>query len=741
MTHPPIPEGVAQPRVSERTGTPAGRLNAVVTEAERANRFAPTPDAPRSARRLLRETLADNGIDPSSDLTDDVILLASELFENAVLHAGTAFDVEVRVAAHEIFVGVRDHGVGPLEQYLSEPRKRYGRAASHGRGLLLLQRMASSWGTRHDVDGSHQVWFVLSRADRTAEVPSAAPDQEPSGAAGPRGPEGSTVRGAAPSPGPGEVVEPLVGAGWSDGEKLRWLLRVPARPAGGVNPHVLVAELARRLRELIGAAGVAVEADDGTGAGFRELARDGLDPATAAPGSVVSIPLPLSPPLRGTLRLASVPRSAPAELAEVTAQRIALAVESEWLRGAERRRQTWLTYLADTSELLGQSLDVGLTVTVIPHVAVPRLGEWCAVYLPGPTGKPRLAALSHADERALGELREALEPRSGRPPTDQLRSRVLELFRGGRAPASFSSPTDGVAVPLTSAGRTVGVLAVGRRPDRAHSPEDVTIIADIARRAALAIDNAQRAEQHSATSHALQQALLPRALPTTAGITFAAAYVPGGTTEVGGDFYDVVPAAAGGWLAAIGDVCGKGPRAASRTSLVRDVLRAIFRDRGSLVSTICSLNEVMLEAADPAQFCTLAAATISHAVPGRTGPVAVDLVLAGHPQPVLLRAAGGAEFVGRFGTAVGLVDRIELTRTTHTLAPGDLLLFYTDGVTERRRGSDQFGPERLLRVVADCAGMSAERTVSSVRAAVEAFSPDVGRDDIALLAIQADPVG
>lgn len=698
---------------------------------------------------MLREALAENGIDSAGELMDDVILLASELFENAVLHAGTAFDVEVRVDPGEIFVGVRDHGVGPLEQYLAEPRKRYGRAASHGRGLLLLQRMASSWGTRHEVDGSHQVWFVLARTDRPTGVPPAAPGPPVPGppvpapsAPAPSVPAPSVPAPSVPAPAQASPARsPLVGAAWSETEKLRWLLKVPAHPAGGLDLHILISELARRLRELIGAEGVTVEADDGTGAGLRELARDGLDPAGSAPGGVVDIPLPLSPPLRGTLRLAAIPESTALELAEVAAQRIALAVESEWLRGAERRRQTWLTYLADTSELLGQSLDVGLTVTVIPHVAVPRLGEWCAVYLPGPTGKPRLAAVSHADERALGELREALEPRSGRPPSDQLRARVVELLRGGTVPASFNSPTDGIAVPLTSAGRPVGVLAVGRRRDRAHSPEDVTIIADIARRAALAIDNAQRAEQHSATSHALQQALLPRALPTTAGITFAAAYVPGGTTEVGGDFYDVVPAASGGWLAAIGDVCGKGAKAASRTSLVRDVLRAIFRDRGSLVSTISSLNEVMLEAADPAQFCTLAAATVSHTTPGHSGPVAVDLVLAGHPQPVLLRAGGGAEFVGRFGTAIGLVDRIELTRTTHTLDPGDLLLFYTDGVTERRRGNDQFGSERLLRVAADCAGMSAERTVSTVRAAVEAFSPDERRDDIALLAIQADATG
>ena len=697
-----------------------------MVQGGQVTRFDPGPDAPREARGTLRRLLAEHGIEPSGELSDDAILLASELFDNAVLHAGTAFELEVRADSEELFIGVRDHGEGPLELYLSEPRQRYGRAATHGRGLLLMQRVADSWGTRHDSDGSHQVWFTL-RHDRGEH-------REPARAT------------AAPAESDRCVDEKSFTQSWAEADELRWLLRVPAHPGGGLELTTLIAELVRRLRELIGVPGIAVEADGG-GGGFSQLACDGLDPTELPAERVLDVGLPLSPPLRGTLRLAAPLDSRPGQfpvplLAEVAAQRIALAVESDWLRGAERRRQTWLAYLADTSELLGQSLDVELTVAVIPHVAVPRLGSWCAVYLPDVSGKPRLAALSHRDELAMAELRTALEDRSGLPTAEQLRSRVVELLRDGTAPPWFQLPTDGVAVPMTAAGRPVGVLAVGRRADRAHSPEDVMIITDIARRAALAIDNAQRAEVHSATSRALQQALLPRALPITAGIEFAAAYLPGGTlTEVGGDFYDVVPVPTGGWLAAIGDVCGKGARTAARTSLVRDVLRVLYRDRGSLLSTISSLNEVMLEAADPAQFCTLAAA-VMYRVAGRAPsakPVQlnVELVLAGHPQPVLLRAGGGAELVGRFGTAIGLIDRIELTRTTHALAAGDTLLFYTDGVTERRRGRDQFGSERLLEVAANCAGMSAERTVSSVRAAVESFSRDERRDDIALLAVRA----
>jgi phosphoserine phosphatase RsbU/P len=80
---------------------------------------------------------------------------------------------------------------------------------------------------------------------------------------------------------------------------------------------------------------------------------------------------------------------------------------------------------------------------------------------------------------------------------------------------------------------------------------------------------------------------------------------------------------------------------------------------------------------------------------------------------------------------------MHLECTTHHLAPGDVFLAYTDGVTERRRGREQFGPERLLEAAADAAGRSAKQVVAAVREAVERFSADPLDDDVALLAIRA----
>jgi sigma-B regulation protein RsbU (phosphoserine phosphatase) len=668
---------------------------------------------------MLLDALADPEFD---DQVDTVVLLASELCENSVLHAGTEFEAELRVTDDEILVTVSDRGAGPLEVHLAQPRRRYGRAPSHGRGLTMLERLASAWGTRHESDGTHRTWFSLRR--------TAAP----------------------PRPQAGTPAEPFAPPGRIGADRTRWLLHVPIGLVDRLEPAELVSELVRRLREVLDARSVRVEVDEGDGTGLREIARAG-GPATtsqtATPGETVwEVPLPTTAPLRGALRVVVDPERAEdtaegdgRELAELVAHRVGMAVESAWLRGVDQRRRAWMTYLAETSELLSQSLDVELAVAVVPLVVVPRLGQWCAVHLADPLGRLRLAALTHADEDALPELRGVLDPAATPGLQGELRDRLAEVARGDAGSTTrFAVPTDGIAVALRARGRTLGTLVVGRPPGRPHTPEDIVLIGDIARRAGLAIHNAQSTAAHVDVSQALQQALLPRALPIAPGVDFAAQYLPATVgSDVGGDFYDVLTIDPAHWLLAIGDVCGKGARAAARTGLVRDVLRVLVRDGRTLPRAIELLNDVMMDVGDPLQFCTLAAARLARPRPGGPPGLDVDLVLAGHLQPVLVHADGTAELIGAFGTAVGLVPRVELAASRHHIAPGDVLLAYTDGVTERRRGREQFGADRLLAAAGAAAGQTAAQVVESVRAAVESFSADPRDDDIALLAVRALP--
>jgi sigma-B regulation protein RsbU (phosphoserine phosphatase) len=654
----------------------------------RRAQFPGDAGAPAAARRFVRAMLARSRRD---DLADDAVLLASELCENAVLHAGTGFTIElVALDGGAVTITVTDHGPAPMElRRAGKPLP--GRMDPGGRGLVLVAAMADAWGSRHDRHG-HHVWFTLGMA---AETP------------------------------PASLTEPP--PDWPDPNTVRWLARMPLTD---LPLQVVLTELTRRLGDVLGASGVAVLLDNDRGT--EELAGCGDRSAHAA----IVVPLPLTPPRTGRVVVHGDPAletPTAAELAELAGARIALAVEADQQHSADRERWLWMTYLAEATEMFSNSLDVRLTAAIVPQVLVPRLGRWCALHLIDPRGRLRLEAFTHMDEAMLGELREELAPLAD---PDGALSVLLD---DGADAAALGAPFDGMAMPLRVGGRAIGTISLGRPGDRAHRPEEVLILTELTRRAAQAVDNAQRDSAHVATSQALQQALLPRALPQVEGVEFAAAYLPESTgADVGGDFYDVLTLGPDRWLAVVGDVCGKGPRAAARTGLVRDVLRVLLRDGQSLDRTFELLNEMMLEAGDPSQFATVALAVITRQ---RTDPpsVEVELVLAGHEQPALVYADGNVSYLGTHGSAVGLVRKFAVHPTRHVLLGGDTLVFYTDGVTEHRRGAELFGQGRLAKALRRAGNRSADGLITAVRQAVDEFSNEPHRDDIAIVAVQVPP--
>src|SRR2546421_12372375 len=121
--------------------------------------------------------------------------------------------------------------------------------------------------------------------------------------------------------------------------------------------------------------------------------------------------MPVSWPWRAELVLtpAEAPSPYARTLAELMAERLGLALENERLRRTDLRGEAWLTFLAEVSELLAQSLDIELTKALIPRVVVPRLGGWCAVYDVDEWGEPKYAAAAHLDETVLTDLLGQLE--------------------------------------------------------------------------------------------------------------------------------------------------------------------------------------------------------------------------------------------------------------------------------------------------------------------------------------------
>src|SRR5439155_15604170 len=131
-----------------------------------------------------------------------------------------------------------------------------------------------------------------------------------------------------------------------------------------------------------------------------------------------------------------------------------------------------------------------------------------------------------------------------------------------------------------------------------------------------------------------------------------------------------------------GDVCGKGAEAAAVTGTSRDLLRVLVQDGLELSAALRRLNKALLYHPSSSRFCTVALAQL-HRV---GGDLRVRICLAGHPEPVMLRADGTTELVGIPGDLLGVLDddELSLSETEVNLAVGDSLVLYTDGITERR---------------------------------------------------------
>ncbi|MEU4397859.1 SpoIIE family protein phosphatase [Micromonospora orduensis] len=656
---------------------------------------------PAAARAVVRSVLTEAHLD---ELANEALLLTTELTTNAVEHARTELDIDVVADEVGLTVTVSDFAAGPGDELTVGTRNdatEINEVSERGRGLLLVDHFASRWGTTYLPTGKG-VWFRLDR-----------PDADPPGAAGTATPADTAAGSAGPS---ASAMSEL-------------MQTAPDMYADDPLPD-FAAGLLSRLAEMVGAAGGVIRLDRGDGQGRQVLARIGRQPR---PGSeLLQVPLTVHRPYGGELELDAAPSAYARPLAVLTAERLSLHLENDRLRRADVRRQAWLTFLAEASELLAQSLDVELTMALVPQLVVPRLGQWCAVHTTDEWGRLRLAAATHADESVLPQLHKVLAETG----PDSVQARLREASRSA-AQIPLGGPMEGFAVPLIARGQRLGTLAVGRHQRHRHDPDEVSVLEDVARRAALAIENARIHAERRRVAQTLQQSLLPPVLPVVDGIGFAAEYVPtGDDAEVGGDFYDVVPLPDGRSLVVIGDVSGKGVQAAAVTGLVRDVIRVLVGDGKPLREVLSRLNETLVERGG-GRYCTLALAAVG---PGGGNELDVALHLAGHDRPVLLAGKGGAGFVGTGGTALGLLDTITSPTAEITLGPGDSLIFYTDGVTERRRGRELFGTDRLRDAAAPLAGYSADVVAARLRAAAINFSVEPPRDDIAILVLRNDAV-
>jgi PAS domain S-box-containing protein len=411
-------------------------------------------------------------------------------------------------------------------------------------------------------------------------------------------------------------------------------------------------------------------------------------------------------------------------------------VREQTARVAAQRRSA---FLAEASPQLDASLDLRSTLDSLTRLSVPFLADVCIVDEIHFNDVRRLAAA--AADPAVERLVRELPSRYPADPGDPI-ARVAERGRseiltgtnvfGPAAAGSGRLQTDfaqaALLVPLRARGRTIGVVVFASLdPARRYGTEDLLLAEDLARRAALALDNARLYEDLGGVARALQAALLPQRLPELVGVELAARFRPAGDGSlIGGDFYDVLPYE-GGVDLVIGDVTGKGARAAALTSLVRHTVRTAARYESSPSRVLDVVNRTLVaERGERGRYCTVAFCRFA-----LEGSVLATICCAGHPMPMVMRGSGEIEHVGRPGSVLGWVEDPKLLDVEFEIAPQESLVLFTDGVTEARTSGDAYGLGGLENLLRAAAGEGA----AGIAARVDQAAALAGerRDDVAVL--------
>ncbi|MFD7865056.1 SpoIIE family protein phosphatase [Streptomyces sp. NPDC057682] len=445
-----------------------------------------------------------------------------------------------------------------------------------------------------------------------------------------------------------------------------------------------------------------------------------------------------------------------AELLAPTARR-ALRDDADWAgRGA-------LSFLAEASDLLAGQLDEDIVAALAGQLLVPRLADWCAIWLEPESGGraavPRLAKVWHVDETRIPKLRAQLEDDPLRLP-ERVGTGPVSMDWPGSGEEEGQKPGEGVALAyrITSGGRTLGAVYLGRE-GIVRVPDEVTaLIEDFVRRVGLAVGAARAYTRQATISRILQRGLLPSKVADIPGVASSLVYEPSDDGVVGGDFYDIFPCPGDRWCFVLGDVQGSGPEAAVVTGLARPWLRLLAREGFQADEVLVRLNRLLLddamEAAEAAALMVAAAGGQHSADSGQSrflsllygelvplpgGGARCTLASAGHPLPLLLRPDGTVRPAAEPQLLLGVMDDAVYETQSFELAPGDSLLCVTDGVTERRSGPLMFDDgDGLAQALSGCAGLDAEGIAERIKNAVHAFAERPPDDDLALLVLQAE---
>jgi serine phosphatase RsbU (regulator of sigma subunit) len=360
-----------------------------------------------------------------------------------------------------------------------------------------------------------------------------------------------------------------------------------------------------------------------------------------------------------------------------------------------RREEDALRFLADATNLLSSSLDYETTLVRVADLAVPRIADQCSI---------------DTDEQS------------------SYRGETIVATEAGRSAMS---------VPIKVRDRVFGTMNFARSaPGSGYDAEDVKLAEELARRAAIAIDNSRVHAELRATARTLQESLLPPHLPAARGLELAARFRPAGAgMQVGGDFYDIFETAPDQWAIVVGDVCGKGAEAAALTALTRYTVRTAAMYEKEPRGVLSVLNQALLRQRGDYRFTTVVFCLLDLSGERPT----LRLASGGHPQPLLLRADGSTQIVRAAGPLLGVLADAGFQDQQVELEQGDLLVLYTDGLTDALAPQQMLDEDGLLQTLAGCGGLSAGEVCQRLEEfALGGCVDRAPRDDVALVVAKLD---
>ncbi|MGJ5797625.1 SpoIIE family protein phosphatase [Streptomyces europaeiscabiei] len=432
----------------------------------------------------------------------------------------------------------------------------------------------------------------------------------------------------------------------------------------------------------------------------------------------------------------------------------------------ERRRAQRRSELRQEAALrIGRSLDVMHTAQDLADVLVPAFGDLAHVDLPesvfegdeppkmigGGQYHVRRAAVASATGSWPEYLLQPGEPLPKWPDSPGVRSwqqgeiafapdqaAVTAALENWNYPLAV--PKNGhsvVSAPLLARDLVLGDVTIWRTEQTApFEQEDVELLAELASRAALSVDNARRYTREHRAAVALQQRLLPGGIPTTPAAEAAGFYRPaGGGAEIGGDWYDVFPLPSLRVAFVVGDVLGHGLPATATMGRLRTAVRTLADLELDPTELLAHLDDLVRQLADeaPPRYRDTIGATCLYAV---YDPVTrcCTLATAGHPPPLVVRPDGITEMIDVSpGPPLG-VGGLPFETATLELAPGSILAFYTDGLMHHGGYDLDAGLRRLTNRLAAFFGPEPDRDLGETgHALLSGLADTPPRDDIALL--------